>query len=77
MDAIWRAVATIQDKLLSFYQSLQDVIASLAIVRLDVDRNTRVLKEVRDICIEMSEGLEDKNISTSEANVEGTQHLRP
>ena len=77
MDAIWRAVATIQDKLLSFYQSLQDVIASLAMVRLDVDRNTRVLKEVRDICIEMSEGLEDKNISTSEANVEGTQHLRP
>ena len=77
MDAIWRAVATIQDKLLSFYQSLQDVIASLAMVRLDVDRNTRVLKEVRDICIEMSEGLEDKNISTSEANVEGTQHIRP
>ena len=77
MDAIWRAVATIQEKLLGFYESLQNIIATLAMVQADVARNTSVLKEVHAICIEMSEGVEEKNLIPFQTNVERTKHLRP
>ena len=55
MDQVWKAIASLQEKFMSFYEQIRTILNTLTTLRHDVERNTRTLKELRDVCIEMSE----------------------
>ena len=68
MQEFWKAIASIQEKLMLFYENIQDIMNTLTTLRYDINRNNRVLKELRAVCVEMSETETDKNISNLEVN---------
>ena len=58
MEAIWKTIATVQEKMMRFYESIHGTLNQLTTLRYDVERNNRTLKELRTICVEMSESEE-------------------
>ena len=62
MEQVWKAIASLQEKLMSFYEQIRTILNTLTTLRHDVERNTRTLKELRTVYIEMSEQPEENNL---------------
>ena len=55
MEQVWKAIASLQEKFMSFYEQIRTILNTLTTLRHDVERNTRTIKELRAVSIEMSD----------------------